>query len=169
MTAELLERQKVVGWFQGKSEFGPRALGQRSILFDPRVAGGRERLNRLKRREPFRPFAPAILEERAGDWFVEGGASPFMLQVWRFRRDKMSQVPAVLHADGTGRVQTVRRGRFRQLIEAFERRTGIPMLLNTSFNLQGEPIVETPEDAVRTFRAAPLDALVMGDLLITAA
>jgi carbamoyltransferase len=92
-----------------------------------------------------------------------------MVQVWRFRRDKMSQVPAVLHADGTGRVQTVRRGRFRQLIEAFERRTGIPMLLNTSFNLQGEPIVETPEDAVRTFRAAPLDALVMGDLLITAA
>src|SRR5205814_7257695 len=130
---------------------GPRALGQRSILLDPRLPQGRERLNRLKRRENFRPFAPAILEERAGEWLEESGPSPYMLQVWRFVADKAPLVPAVVHADGTGRVQTVRRGRFRQLIEAFEKRTGIPLVLNTSFNLQGEPIVETPEDAVRAF------------------
>jgi carbamoyltransferase len=166
-TAALLDEGKSVGWFQGRSELGPRALGQRSILFDPRRADGKDRLNRLKKREAFRPFAPAILEEKAAEWFLESGASPFMLQVWRFREEQALRVPAVVHVDGTGRVQTVRAGRFRQLIEAFERRTGIPLVLNTSFNLDGEPIVETPEDAVRTFLQAPLDALVLEDLVVS--
>jgi carbamoyltransferase len=164
--ARLLDRGSSLGWFQGRSEFGPRALGQRSILLDPRIADGKDRLNRQKGRESFRPFAPAILAEKAGEWFAQGGASPYMLQVWRFREDKAKLVPAVVHNDGTGRVQTVHGGRFRQLIEAFEKLSGIPMILNTSFNFAGEPIVETPEDAIRTFQKANLDALILGDFLI---
>jgi carbamoyltransferase len=165
--AELLAAGHSVGWFQGRSEFGPRALGQRSILLDPRIPDGKERLNRLKGREDFRPFAPAVLAEKAPEWFVESGVSPFMLQVWHFREEVRARVPAVVHVDGTGRVQTVaQHGPFRRLLQMFEARTGVPMLLNTSFNVAGEPIVETPEDARETFREAKLDALVLNDVIL---
>jgi len=174
--AELLCHGKIGGWFDGGSELGPRALGYRSILCDPRPAGMKERLNaRVKHREGFRPFAPAILEEYARDWFEdvdEHFSSPFMLRVCRFLPDAAERVPAVVHADGTGRVQTVRREhnpRFYDLITAFHRRTSVPILLNTSFNVMGEPIVETPEDALWCLLATDLDFCVLGDQLVTKA
>ena len=164
-TADLLEAGAVVGWFQGRAEFGPRALGQRSILLDPRRRDGKQVLNgKVKFREAFRPFAPVVLEERAENWFeLDGvpGSSPFMLRVCPFRPDKQQDVPAVVHVDGTGRLQTVtgeRNGIFYDLIAEFDRRTGVPMLLNTSFNTMGEPIVETPEDALWCFLATGMDS-----------
>lgn len=159
----------VVAWFQGRSEFGPRALGQRSILLDPRRADGKDHLNaKVKHREAFRPFAPAILAERAEEWLQLEGESPFMLRIVPFRPDKRALVPAVVHVDGTGRVQTVSpgTGRFRSLLEAFDAETGVPILLNTSFNVRGEPIVETPEDAVACARATGIDLLAIGDFLL---
>ncbi len=165
--AELLDHGACLGWFQGRSELGPRALGQRSILLDPRIPDGKERLNaRVKHREPFRPYAPAILAEAAADWFEPGPPSPFMLEVRRFRADRAALVPSVVHVDGTGRVQTVTHGPFRELIEAFATRTGVPLLLNTSFNVAGEPIVESPLDALHAFLSTELDALVLHELLI---
>jgi carbamoyltransferase len=168
-TADALAAGAIVGWFQGKMEIGPRALGNRSILADPRGVDTKDTLNlRVKHREPFRPFAPSVLAEAAGDWFVDARDSPHMLLVFPVRPERRAEVPAITHVDGTARVQTVRRqdnARYYALIEAFGRRTGVPMLLNTSFNVRGEPIVCTPEDAVRCFTGTQMDLLVLGDLV----
>ncbi|MEU7728130.1 carbamoyltransferase C-terminal domain-containing protein [Streptomyces sp. NPDC040724] len=173
MAADRLSKGDVGGWFQGRSEFGPRALGHRSILADPRRAGIKERLNaEIKRREEFRPFAPSVIAENVGDWFhvlEEQTDSPFILRTWPFRDAAAERVPAVSHVDGSARVQTVhaaREPRFHGLIRRFETHTSIPMLLNTSFNGPGQPIVETPEDAVWTMLELGLDFLVLEDLLI---
>jgi carbamoyltransferase len=172
-TIDRLEDGQIGGWFQGRSELGPRALGSRSIICDPRPAEAKERLNaRVKRREMFRPFAPFLPLEDVTDWFEVGSAppeSPFMLRVMPFKADKADLVPAVVHADGTGRVQTVtpENGLFYDLAVEFKRRTGIPVLLNTSFNVAGEPIVETPTDALWTLLEVDLDFCVLGDMLVT--
>jgi carbamoyltransferase len=164
--AAALEAGKVVGWFQGRMEFGPRALGNRSILADPRRADMKDVLNaRIKHREPFRPFAPSVIEEATGDYFEVDRPSPFMLVTYRVRKDKLAEIPAPTHVDGTGRVQTVRRDqnpRYYDLIRAFADRTGVPVLLNTSFN-ENEPICCTPEEAVDTFLRTRMDVLVLGD------
>jgi len=158
---------KLVGWFDGGSEFGPRALGQRSILCDPRRRDAADDLNvRVKRREPFRPFAPAILLESVDEWFDLDGsprASPFMLRVCSVRSDRRAFVPATVHVDGTGRLQTLSQqdnGRFFDLVDRFRSETSIPMVLNTSFNVAGQPIVETPEDAMRCLAESGLDCCV---------
>jgi carbamoyltransferase len=167
--AAALDEGQIAGWFQGRMEFGPRALGNRSVLADPRRADMRERLNRrIKRREPFRPFAPAVLAERAGEWFESAQPSPAMLMVLPFREAKRAAVPAVVHVDGSGRLQTVAREdnpRFHALIAAFERRTGVPMVLNTSFN-ENEPIVHTPDEAVACFARTEMDLLALGPFLL---
>jgi carbamoyltransferase len=167
--AALLAEDRVLGWFQGRMEFGPRALGARSILASPIHAEMQARLNEIKDREDFRPVAPVVLEERASDWFVRGGVAPFMLFVFDVRADKADRIPAVRHVDGTARVQTISRGqnpRYYDVVAAFERRTGVPVLVNTSFNTRGEPIVCTPRDAVECFWTSPLDALVIGSYLL---
>jgi carbamoyltransferase len=157
---------KVVGWFQGRMEVGPRALGNRSVLADPRRADMKDVLNRrIKHREPFRPFAPAVLAERAADWFLDAQPSPAMLLVLPFRPEKRGLVPAVAHVDGSGRLQTVERAhnpRYYDVIAAFERLTGVPIVLNTSFN-ENEPIVCTPDEAIACFRRTAMDVLVLGD------
>lgn len=169
-TAALLTENKIVACFQGRSEMGPRALGNRSILMSPRVAENKDVLNaRVKHREGFRPFAPAILEELTSDYYVLDRASPYMLLVPEVRPEMRSQVPAVTHVDGTGRLQTLNRefnAHFYRIVEAFYRATGVPVLLNTSFNVAGEPIVETPADAVRCFLGTNIDALLLGDHLL---
>ena len=170
---ELLERVaqdlaagRIVGWFQGRSEMGPRALGNRSILADPRRAEMKDIINaRVKHREPFRPFAPAVLLERASEFFHIDQPDPFMTLAPRVREDKKHLIPAVVHVDGTGRIQTVERSAnplYYAVIETFGRLTGVPVLLNTSFNRQ-EPIVETPNDAVSCFLRSGLDVLVLGN------
>jgi carbamoyltransferase len=168
-TAGVLERDRIVGWFQGAMEFGPRALGARSILASPINASMQDRLNDIKDREDFRPVAPVVLEEDAGEWFVDAQVSPFMLFVFDVRADKAGRIPAVRHVDGTARVQTINRTQhplYYDLLRAFKRRTGVPVLVNTSFNVRGEPIVCTPRDAVSAFFASPLDALVIGSFLL---
>jgi len=172
--ADLLLNGKIVGWFQGGSELGPRSLGQRSILCDPRLPEMKDILNcRVKFREGFRPFAPIIPEEDIYDWFEvcrPHGDSPFMLRVLPFRREQAARVPAVVHVDGTGRVQTVSRRAYPQLhrlLTTFKRETGIPVLLNTSFNISGEPIVETPADALWCFLYTDMDYCVLGDYLVS--
>lgn len=163
---QALANNAVVAWFEGRSEIGPRALGHRSILADPRAGGNWERVNAIKKREAWRPFAPAVLEERAAEWF-EGAPlpSPFMLFTARVRS---RELPAITHVDGSARIQTVARdcGGFRTVIEAFDRQTGVPVVLNTSFNGPAEPIVETPEDAVRFFRQSELDRLYFDGLRV---
>jgi carbamoyltransferase len=172
-TAQLIADGKIVGWFQGRMEFGQRALGNRSILADPRRKEMKDRVNMsVKYRENFRPFAPSILEEKVGDYFECASTDrvPFMERVYHIRSDKQSVIPAVTHVDGTGRLQTVSKRynpRYYKLITEFEKKTGVPVLLNTSFNLKGEPIVMTPTDAIRTFMSSGLDALVMGTFIIT--
>lgn len=168
-TARAIASGLVVGWFQGRSEWGPRALGNRSILADPRRADMKEILNRkIKRRESFRPFAPSILEERTGEWFTESYPDPFMLKVYPIRPERRAEVPAVTHVDGTGRLQTVSERshpRYYRLIRAFEAETGVPMVLNTSFN-ENEPIVNTPEEALDCFLRTRMDQLVMGGVAL---
>jgi carbamoyltransferase len=168
-TAAGLVAGEVIGWYQGRSEWGPRALGNRSILADPRRADVRELLNaKIKRRELFRPFAPSILEERTGDWFTISYPDPFMIKVYPIRPERRAQVPAVTHVDGTGRLQTVSRAtnpRYWALIAAFERLTGVPMVLNTSFN-ENEPIVNTPAEALDCFLRTRMDRLVLGDVVV---
>jgi carbamoyltransferase len=158
----------VLGWFQGRMEWGPRALGNRSILCDPRGADMKAILNaKIKRRESFRPFAPSVLAEAVGEWFEEDDAVPFMMQVFQIREEKRAQIPAVTHVDGSGRLQTVYRHtnpRYYRLIECFRDLTGVPMVLNTSFN-ENEPVVCRPEDALDCFLRTKMDALVIGDLL----
>ncbi len=167
--AAAISSGKVVGWFQGRMEWGPRALGNRSILCDPRRADMKEILNlRTKRRESFRPFAPAILVERVGDYFEQTYPDPFMLKVYKVHPHKRAEIPAVIHVDGTGRLQTVASSenpRFYALIAAFERQTGIPILLNTSFN-ENEPIVCTPREALGCFRRTRMDVLVLENAIV---
>jgi carbamoyltransferase len=169
-TAESIARGDVVGWYQGRSEWGPRALGNRSILADPRRGDMKDVLNlKIKRRESFRPFAPSVLEERTGDWFMIEYPDPFMIKVYPIRPEKRPLVPAVTHVDGTGRLQTVSQRanpRYWKLIAAFERRTGVPMVLNTSFN-ENEPIVNTPAEALDCFLRTRMDRLVMGDVVVS--
>jgi carbamoyltransferase len=168
-TAALLERDLIIGWFQGAMEFGPRALGARSMLASPITASMQDRLNDIKDREDFRPVAPVVLEEEAHEWFVDARVSPFMLFVFDVMPDKAARIPAVRHVDGTARVQTIRRSQhpfYYDLLKAFKRRTGVPVLVNTSFNVRSEPIVCTPRDAVSAFFASPLDALVIGSFLV---
>jgi carbamoyltransferase len=170
--AELLSQNRVVGWFQGRMEFGPRALGNRSLLADPRDPDNRERLNIVvKHREDFRPFAPSILHEEASHWYEITRpvlASDFMLVGYRVHKDRWEKIPAVVHVDGTSRIQTVRQEtnlRYHRLISEFFALTGVPVLLNTSFN-DNEPIVCTPADAVRTFKKTAIDYLAIGNFLI---
>jgi len=159
----------VVGWFQGRMEFGPRALGNRSIVADPRRAEMKDILNdRIKKREPFRPFAPSILEERVGDYFEQTHPAPTMLMVYQIREERRSQIPAVTHIDGSGRLQTVSRAlneRYYQLISDFAELTGVPVILNTSFN-ENEPIVCTPEEAIECFRKTKMDVLYLGNFAL---
>jgi carbamoyltransferase len=168
--ARLLAQGRVLGWFQGRSEFGPRALGNRSILADPRDGAMKDKLNRrVKHRQAFRPFAPIVLAERADEIFEGGQESPFMLLAARVRPAWRDKIPAVVHVDGTARLQTVRRETnepLYRLLEAFEALTGVPVLINTSFNVKGEPIVETPRDAVECFLSTGIDDLVVHDRLI---
>ncbi|HEX8906219.1 MAG TPA: carbamoyltransferase C-terminal domain-containing protein [Longimicrobiaceae bacterium] len=166
-TAELLARGKIVGWVQGRAEFGPRALGNRSILADPRRQDIKEVLNaEVKFREEFRPFAPAILHEHGDDFFENYQESPYMDRALTFRPEVRHLVPGVVHVDGTGRLQTVKREwneRFHDLIRAFHEITGVPILLNTSFNVMGKPIIHSLEDALAVFLTSGLDVLVVGD------
>ncbi len=164
-TARLLADQAVVGWFQGRLEWGPRSLGSRSILADARNEENWKRVNlKIKFRESFRPFAPAVLAEKASDWFEIDRESPYMLLVCQVRPDR--KVPAVTHVDGSARLQTVSREQhpvFHELLERFDERTGCPVLINTSFNVRGEPIVCTPEDAYLCFMRTQMDVLVLGN------
>ena len=167
--AELLAQDKIIGWFQGRMEFGPRALGARSILASPLSATMQDRLNEIKDREDFRPVAPVVLEEAAAEWFVGASPSPFMLFVYPVAPDRAGRIPAVRHVDGTARIQTVNREQhplYYDLIAAFGRRTGVPVLVNTSFNTRSEPMVCSPRDAVECFWTSPLDALAIGPFLL---
>ena len=167
--AELVAAGNVVGWFQGRMEWGPRALGNRSIIADPRRSDMKDILNaRIKHREPFRPFAPSVLLEATGDYFDQSYPDPFMLKVYGVRPEKRATIPAVTHVDGTGRLQTVERAtspRYWQLIKAFEGLTGVPVILNTSFN-ENEPIVCRPREAIDCFLRTRMDALAIGDFLV---
>jgi carbamoyltransferase len=168
-TAQAISEGKVIGWFQGRLEWGPRALGNRSILGDPRRADMKDILNlKIKRRESFRPFAPSILREAVPDWFETDEDVPFMMQVFRIRKEKRKEIPAVTHVDGTGRLQTVTwsgNPRYARLISAFRELTGVPIVLNTSFN-ENEPVVCKPEEAIDCFLRTKMDVLVLGDTLI---
>jgi carbamoyltransferase len=173
---DALQRGKVVGWFQGAFEWGPRALGNRSILADPRRADMKEIVNlKIKFREPYRPFAPSVLVERAEEFFDLKDAARhyparFMLLVEDVKEDKRAVVPATTHVDGTGRLQVVTRDMnplYYRLIERFQQATGVPVIMNTSFNLKGEPIVNTAREAFSTFSRSGLDLLVLDRHLIS--
>ncbi len=168
-TAQAITEGKVVGWFQGRMEWGPRALGNRSILGDPRRADMKDILNlKIKRRESFRPFAPSILRERVAGWFEQDDDVPFMMEVFQIRPEQRSRIPAVCHVDGSGRLQTVHRDtnpRYHALISAFEKLTGVPIVLNTSFN-ENEPVVCRPEEALDCFLRTQMDVLVLGGWFI---
>lgn len=166
--AKLIAQGKIVGWFQGASEFGPRALGHRSIVVDPRKRKMKDYLNsKVKKREPFRPFAPAILEEFVSEYFENGRRTPYMLEVFPIKKVKRKIIPAVVHTDGTGRLQTVGpdNKEFYNLIKAFYKLTGVPVILNTSFNVNKMPIVETPKDAIDCFLGTKIDILVIGNYI----
>jgi carbamoyltransferase len=166
---EFLEDSKIVGWSQDGAEFGPRALGNRSILARPAPKDIKDHVNaRVKFREPFRPFAPAVLESKAADWFNIDQQSPHMLMAVQARDDKADEIAAVIHVDNSARVQTVNHlnPKFKKLIEQFEQRTGYPILLNTSFNVKGQPIVNDVEDAYKCFMNTNIDVLVVGDYMI---
>ena len=169
-TAEAVSRGDVVGWFQGRLEWGPRALGNRSIVCDPRRADMKEILNsKIKRRESFRPFAPSVLQEDVGDWFEEDDAVPFMMQVFQIKESKRVELPAVTHVDGSGRLQSVSKRtnpRYHRLISSFKALTGVPMVLNTSFN-ENEPVVCTPQEALNCFLRTSMDVLVLGDTYLS--
>jgi carbamoyltransferase len=172
-TAELLADNRIVGWFQGHMEFGPRALGARSILASPIDPAMQARLNELKDREDFRPVAPAVPEEELAHWFrpaeANGGQSPFMLFIYDLAPGAAERIPSACHTDRTARVQTVSRDtnpRFHALLKAFGKKTGVPVLVNTSFNVRGEPIVGSPKGAIEAFFSTPLDALAIGSFLV---
>lgn len=172
-SAALLAQDRIIGWFQGRMEFGPRALGARSILASPIQADMQQRLNQIKDREDFRPVAPAVLEHQAQDWFTggkqDGLRAPFMLFVYDVAPGREQRIPAVRHVDGTARVQTVNQEQnplYFRLLSEFAALTGVPVLINTSFNTRGEPVVCTPRDAIECFWTSPLDALVIGSFLL---
>ncbi|MDN3922348.1 carbamoyltransferase family protein [Roseateles violae] len=172
-TAALLADNAIVGWFQGRMEWGPRALGARSILASPIDPAMQQRLNELKDREDFRPVAPAVGAEDFADWFepagANGGSSPYMLFTYRCKAERRARIPSACHSDGSARVQTVHADSnpsLHALLQAFGRRTGVPVLVNTSFNVRGEPIVCSPKDALDAFFSTPLDALVIGRFLL---
>ncbi|GLU32038.1 carbamoyltransferase C-terminal domain-containing protein [Trinickia caryophylli] len=168
-TADLLASGQVIGWFQGRTEFGPRALGARSILASPVDPQMQAKLNEIKDREDFRPVAPVVMEELAADWFVGARTAPFMLFIFDVRPERAERIPAVRHVDGTARVQTINRQQhplYYDLLAEFHARTGVPILVNTSFNTRGEPMVNSPRDALESFWTSPLDALVIGPFLI---
>jgi carbamoyltransferase len=171
--AGLLADNRIVGWFQGRMEYGPRALGARSILASPIDPAMQARLNELKDREDFRPVAPAVKAEALADWFepadANEGRAPFMLFVYGVKDGQGARIPSACHTDRTARVQTVHaetNPRFHALLQAFEQRTGVPVLVNTSFNVRGQPIVCTPRDAIEAFYSTPLDALAIGSFLV---
>jgi carbamoyltransferase len=168
-TAAAIADGQVIGWFQGRMEWGPRALGNRSILGDPRRADMKDILNlKIKRRESFRPFAPSVLREAVPEWFEQDAEVPFMMQVFQIRAERRPRIPAVTHVDGSGRLQTVSRDtnpRYHKLIEAFREQTGVPMVLNTSFN-ENEPVVCKPQEALDCFLRTKMDVLVLGDWLV---
>ena len=167
--AQHIARGAVVGWFQGRMEWGPRALGNRSIVCDPRRADMKDVLNlKIKRRESFRPFAPSVLREAVADWFEQDDDVPFMMQVFQIKEDKRARIPAVTHVDGSGRLQTVHQRenpRYHRLIRAFEAQTGVPMVLNTSFN-ENEPVVCAPAEALDCFLRTRMDVLALGSHLL---
>ena len=169
LIASEIEKGKVIGWFQGKMEWGPRALGNRSIICDPRRPDMKNILNlKIKRRESFRPFAPSVLCEDVSDWFEQNDNVPFMMQVYQINKNKRSEIPAVTHVDGSGRLQSVDKTtnpRYYQLIKEFKSLTNVPMILNTSFN-ENEPVVCKPEEALNTFLRTKMDVLVLGDWMI---
>jgi carbamoyltransferase len=168
-TADILAQNKIIGWYQGRMEFGPRALGSRSILASPISPDMQARLNEVKDREDFRPVAPVVLEEEAGNWFEGANYSPFMLFIYDVKPEKADQIPAVRHTDGTARIQTINEHQHKNyydLLKAFQRKTGVPVLVNTSFNTLSKPIVCTPRDAVECFWTSPFDALVIGSFVI---
>ena len=169
--ARLISQGKIIGWFQGRLEFGDRALGNRSILADPRDPAMKDKVNaKIKYRERFRPFAPSILEKYLDEYFMNAAPTPFMEKVFPIRGDKREEIPAVTHVDGSGRLHTVTREqneRFYLLIEHFHKLSNIPVVLNTSFNLKGEPIVCSPSDAIRTFFTSGMDALLLNNCLVT--
>jgi len=169
VAAEIIAQGEILGWFQGRMEFGPRALGNRSILADPRRPDMKDILNaRVKHRESFRPFAPSVLEECSNEFFVADCSSPYMIVVFDVRPEKRAVVPAITHVDGTGRVQTISRranSRYWNLIKEFENITGVGMVLNTSFNVMGEPIVCQPSEAIECFLNTGIDRLIIGDYL----
>lgn len=168
--ASLVQQGNVIGWFQGRAEFGPRALGNRSIIADPRIADHRERVGRvIKGREGFRPIAPAVLEEHHAAYFPDTPPSPFMSFVGRVAAERRVDIVAAVHVDGTARPQSISRRDnplFHRLVSCFAEATGVPAVINTSFNVSGEPIVMKPEDAIRTFYASSLDALVIGNFMM---
>ena len=168
-TAQAIADGLVTGWFQGRMEWGPRALGNRSIVCDPRRTDMKDVLNqKIKRRESFRPFAPSILRETVADWFETDDDVPFMMQVYQIKPEKRPLIPAVTHVDGSGRLQTVTRDtnpRYYRLIECFRDLTGIPVVLNTSFN-ENEPVVCKPEEALDCFLRTRMDLLVLGNWVI---
>jgi carbamoyltransferase len=168
--AQLISEGNIVGWFQGRMEFGPRALGNRSILADARDPEMKNKVNdSIKFRENWRPFAPSVLAERFHEYFEPAAPSPFMILTHTVREDKRRVIPAVTHADNSARIQTVERDvnpRYWELISEFDQITGVPVVMNTSFNLRGEPIVCEPKDAIRTFYSSGLDFLVLGDCLV---
>ncbi len=169
-TAQAITEGKVIGWFQGRMEWGPRALGNRSILGDPRRADMKDILNlKIKRRESFRPFAPSILREYVAEWFEQEDDVPFMMEVFQVRPEKRAQIPATTHVDGSGRLQTVHKEtnpRYHRLIESYRALTGVPMVLNTSFN-ENEPVVCRPQEALDCFLRTKMDVLVLGDWMVT--
>lgn len=168
-TAELIAQGNIIGWFQGKMEWGPRALGNRSILADPRDPMMRERINRIKGRENFRPICPSILEEKVGEWFECSKPSPFMLFARKVWPDKAHFIPAVVHVGGTARLQTVSQRQnplFYQFIREFEKITNIPLVVNTSLNYRGKPIVATIDQALECFINSGLDYLIIGSFVI---
>lgn len=169
-TATAITEGKVIGWFQGRMEWGPRALGNRSILGDPRRADMKDILNlKIKRRESFRPFAPSILREHVSEWFEQDDDVPFMMEVFQVRQEKRAQIPATTHVDGSGRLQTVHKEtnpRYHRLIEAYREITGVPIVLNTSFN-ENEPVVCKPQEALDCFLRTKMDVLVLNDWIVT--
>jgi carbamoyltransferase len=167
--AGCLANDDIVAWFQGRSEYGPRALGHRSLLADPRASGNSERLNLIKGREQFRPVAPMVLLERAGEIFDGPLPSPYMLFTHRTRREWLARISAAVHVDGTARVQTIDRSEeplIARVLDGFARRTGVPVVINTSLNTNGRPMVDDPRDALECFASAPIDALALGPYLI---
>ncbi|HEY1025519.1 MAG TPA: carbamoyltransferase C-terminal domain-containing protein [Sphingobacteriaceae bacterium] len=167
--AEILAQDKIIGWYQGRMEFGPRALGSRSILASPIHPDMQARLNEVKDREDFRPVAPVVLEEDAPEWFENAQHSPFMLFVYDVKSEKAGKIPAVRHVDGTARIQTINEHQhpaYYALLKAFKAKTGVPVLVNTSFNTLGKPIVCSPRDAIECFWTSPFDALIIGSYLI---